>query len=460
MQDVILAEIFKNDKRALQIVELAREFRKKYIDPVAFELDKKLLIEPQYHPEEIVRKGCEYGLLTLPLPSFLGGGDGTVLHISLLMEELCAGCAGIANIFGAHYLGLSGILLGFDLSIFDRFLTELVEKEKKGIPVLFSAAITEPMAGTDVEEKDFLKDAKLITYAKRVSGGYLLNGRKVFISNGSTATYHLIICPVERDKHIETFSGFVVPSNSKGFSIGRVELKMGQRACHAAELIFDDCFVPAENRLCTEGAGADMTEVVLAASRAPVAAIATGIARGAYEKVLEYCKQKGILYKQWVQFSLAQIYSMISSARYFYINSALTFDRLIFSQLNRGRVVLDILLKATSFLRKNRVIAGLIAGEAAKNYSTKLIRSRIDNKLKDFSLGISSMSKFSCSDIAVNICLMAMEIMGNEGIEERNYVEKYLRDAKLTQIYEGTNQLNRYEVYKRLVVPDIHSSKS
>lgn len=445
-------EAVKGDKKALEIIHLAREFRRRYIDPVAGEMDRRLLLDPHYHPEEIVKRGCEYRFLTLPVPSFAGGGHGNVLHISLLMEELCAGCAGIANIFGAHYLGLSGILMSFDLGIYDRFIGELVEEERRGNPVLFSAAVTEPMAGTDVEEAEFLPGAKLITTARRVPGGYLLTGRKVFISNGSSAKYNLVICAVDKKRPLETWSGFVVPAGTKGFSVGRVELKMGQRACHAAELVFEDCFVPLENRVGAEGKGMEMTEVVLAASRAPVGAIATGIARGAYERVLQYCKEKDLLKKQWVQFALAEIHSGIISQRNHYINSAILFNELIYSRMARGRRFFEPALTLIYNLLRTKLGRKITATENFKNKTSAFLEKRIDRALTSLSLGYSSMAKFLCSDIAVKASLKAMEIMGNEGIEERNGVEKCLRDAKLTQIYEGTNQLNRYEVYKRLVI--------
>jgi butyryl-CoA dehydrogenase len=441
----------KGDKKAERIIHLAREFRRKYIDPVADEIDRKMLLEPHYHPDEIVRKGCDYGFLTFPVPSFAGGGDGNILHVALLMEELSAGCAGIANIFGAHYLGLSGILMSFDLGIYDRFISELVEEEKRGNPVLFSAAVTEPMAGTDVEEAEYLPKARLITHAKKVDGGYILNGRKVFISNGSVARYNLVICAVDKTRPLETWSGFVVPNNAKGFSIGRVELKMGQRACHAAELVFEDCFVPLANRVGAEGKGMEMTEVILAASRPPVGAIATGIARGAYERLIDYCRKKGIIDKQWVQFGLADIHSAILTARNLYIESARIFNEMLYARLTRGRKFSEPFLGAIYKMLRTGVGKKITMSERFKNATSKFVESRLNKRNTSLSLGLSSMAKFSCSDIAVRVCLKAMEIAGAGSIEERTGIEKYLRDAKLTQIYEGTNQLNRYEVYKNLI---------
>jgi alkylation response protein AidB-like acyl-CoA dehydrogenase len=440
------------DELALYVLEAGRKFKEKYIIPNAHELDKKLLLQPQYHPDEIVRKGCEFRFFSLPIPKFIGGLGGGALHVSLLMEELCSGCAGIANIFGAHYLGLAGALVSGDLYIYGNFVSEVVKGERENKPVIFSAAITEPTAGTDVEERELLQRAKLVLSAKRVENGYLLNGRKVFISNGSIADYNIVVCAIDKSRPLETFSGFVVPKGTKGFSAGRIELKMGQRACHAAELVFEDCFIPEENRVGTEGDGMLAVELVLSASRGPVGAIATGIARGAYEKALEFAinkktKSGRLIDKQWVQLTLADMDAMIRMARNAYIQASIFFDRFILNKIMRGLPqsrILGGIFKSKSFIN-------LTKRDSFKRIWAEFIKRRIDERNLYTSFGLSSFAKFSCSDIAVKVCLMAMRILGAEGIEERNFVEKYMRDAKLTQIYEGTNQLNRWTLFKTLV---------
>lgn len=446
----------RTDKLAISILKKAREFKEKYILPVAHEIDKKLLINHNYYPEEIIKRGAEFRFFSLPLPGILGGSGGGALHVSILLEELCSGCAGIANIFGAHYLGVAGVLVSGDISIYGRFLSKIVEGEKRGEPVIFSAAITEPTAGTDVEDRDLLPLAKLIFAAKKVEGGYLLNGRKVFISNGSIADYHLVVGALDRNKPLETLSGFVVPKDTRGFSVGRVEMKMGQRACPAAELIFEDCFVPEENRVGIEGEGMLAVELTLAASRAPVGAIATGIARGAYERALQYALNKKrnsgrLIDRQWVNLYLAEMEGMIRAARNAYIRAALFFDNSVMKKMISGIPQ----YKTFGYLLK-RGLYRLTSSDSFKRRMVQLLKRRLADEGKYISLGLSSLAKFSCSDIAVRVCLLAMKIMGNEGCEERNLVEKYLRDAKLTQIYEGTNQLNRLEVYKRLVAGRVY----
>ncbi|MCL4557929.1 MAG: acyl-CoA/acyl-ACP dehydrogenase [Deltaproteobacteria bacterium] len=448
--------IVENDRSVQEVLLKGREFREKYIDPAAAGIDARMLLDPHYSPDDIMKKGCDYGFFSFPIPQFIGGGGRTILHSAVLLEELCSGCAGIGNIFGAHYLGLSGIVLSMDINKYDRFLREVVKGEKRGVPVIFSAAVTEPMAGTDVEDAELLPKARLMTSARKVKDGYVLNGRKVFISNGSIAHYNVVTFPLERDRPLETWTGFMVPAGAKGFSASRVELKMGQRAAHAAELVFEDCFVPAENRIGLEGKGMRMTEIVLGASRAPVAAIATGIARGAYERALDFSENKRsggrrLVDKQWVQMKLADMYAKLRMARYSYLEAARFFDDSITSSLMGNKTIMNPVMKAFGILSNTGMGMKVTSSDGFKRMTTAYVERKIDTALAGRSLGLSSLSKFSCADTAIDVCMGALEIMGNEGAEERNMAEKYLRDAKLTQIYEGTNQLNRYAVYKHLI---------
>lgn len=436
-------------------IRAAREFRRRHIDPVALELDRRLLAEPDYHPDDIVRKGCDYGLLSLPLPRFAGGGGGTILDTAVVLEELCAGCAGIANIFGAHYLGLTGALTALDLNIYDRQFRDLVKGERTGRPVLFAAAVTEPMAGTDVEEAEFLPRARLVTSARKVAGGYLLNGTKVFISNGSVASHIMMLCPLDPAQPLDTWTAFSVSADSPGFSASRVELKMGQRACHAAELRFDDCFVPAENLIGAEGRAMRLTDVVLAASRPPVAAIATGIARGAYERTLAYCRDRRagaghLVDREWVQQALADMRAEIQGARCVYLHAADLFDRRILDRIYGSKALVEPLMTLLGPLRRSRAGLRLTGGNGFKRRMTDLVERRLGDDWREV-LGMSSLAKFSCADAAMRVCLKAMEVLGPDAADERHGVEKALRDARLTQIYEGTNQLNRYQVYRRLI---------
>jgi acyl-CoA dehydrogenase len=451
-----LERVARQDPRVGQILAHAREYRRRIIDPVAADLDRRLLLDPGYHADDLARAGCQYGFMSLPIPSFLGGGGGVALHSAVLLEELCAGCAGIANIFGAHYLGISGLLLSFDLNLFDRFLRLVPAAEQRGEPLIWAAAITEPTAGTDVEDAELLAHARLSMGARRVAGGYVLDGRKCFISNGSVASYTMLTCALDRKHPVESLSGFIVPTGTKGFSVGRVELKLGQRACHAAELVFEDCFLPADHRIGLEGGAVQMTEVVLAASRAPVAAIATGIARGAYEAALAFARQQPdgggrLVDRQWVQQALADMHAALELAREIYLAAAAAFDERIAGPLLGNQAVMGTALRLSAPLRQSALGRKLTASDAFKRGMVQQVLGRVAAAPVRAALGFSSLAKFSCSDLAMKVCLRALEILGPAGAEERGLVEKRFRDAKLTQIYEGTNQLNRRACFNGLV---------
>jgi alkylation response protein AidB-like acyl-CoA dehydrogenase len=451
-----LARVVRQDPRAAAVLERAREYRRRFIDPVAAELDRRLLLDPAYHAADLARAGCQYGFLSLPIPAFLGGGGGVALHSAVLIEELCAGCAGIANIFGAHYLGISGLLLSFDLNLFDRFLRLVPAAERRGEPLLFAAAITEPTAGTDVEDAELLGHARLSMGARKVAGGYVLDGRKCFISNGSVASYTLLTCAVDRRHPVESWSGFLVPTGTKGFSVGRVELKLGQRACHAAELVFEDCFIPDDLRIGLEGGGVQMTAVVLAASRAPVAAIATGIARGAYEAALSFARAQPdgggrLIDRQWAQQALADMHAALELGRQAYLEAASTFDQQVAGPLLGHQGLMDAAMRLSAPLRQSALGLKLTGSAAFKRGLQEQVLGRVAHAPVAAALGLSSLAKFSCSDLAMKVCLRALELLGPAGAEERHGVEKRFRDAKLTQIYEGTNQLNRRATFTGLV---------
>ncbi len=445
-----LDQLAEADWRLADLRRRAREFRERFIEPVAADLDREMLLDPERRADDLLRHGCEYGFLSLVVPAFVRGAGGLALQSAVLLEELSAGCAGISNLFGAHYLGISGLLMGVDVSLFDTLLREVADEEKRGVPVVFAAALTEPMAGSDVEDQELLPLAKIVSSARKVPGGYVLNGRKVFISNGSIARYTLVVCPLDQRHPLETWSAFVVPSGTPGFTVARVERKMGQRACHAAELVFEDCFVPERLRVGVEGRGMDVTDLVLAASRGPVAAIATGIGRGAYEKALAYARREGLLDRQWAQLALADMLSRVELGRCRYLEAAQRFDGTVARALLGPPGLLDAAMRLVGPVRRSPLGQRLVATGSFKRLTSRL-HERIDSRVRARSWGLSSMAKFTCSDLAVEVCLRALEMLGPAGAEERAGVEKHLRDAKLTQIYEGTNQLNRLATFKALV---------
>jgi len=371
---------------------------------------------------------------------------------------MCSACAGVANIFGAHALGFSAIGLSLDMEVVDRYLGKIVEEEKKGEPWLFSLDITEPSAGSDVEDAEALARAKLTLEAKKVSGGYMLNGRKCFISNGSVAKTHFVTAALDRKKPFESFTAFAIPSDAKGLSIGRVEKKMGQKACPAAEVIFEDVFVPERDRLGEEGEGMLHTMIILSGSRGPVGAIATGIARGAFERAYHYAastrrKGKYLIEDQRVQYLLAEMLRQIHLSRQAVFDSAFYFDHEHMPKILKEPISRIGMIFMPYSVRKQFQKFDIW------DWIYRLMRERAEEKVpvkvRSNAVRLSSIAKVSGSDTAVNICRMAMEILGEDALNREWGVEKCFRDAKLTQIYEGTNQINRLAIIKEIRSPGI-----
>jgi acyl-CoA dehydrogenase len=430
----------------------ARDYGERYVKPRALDIDRRCGRDPRYFDWDLVKESTPYGFLSMLVPKGAGGGGQLSTAMAIVMEELCAVCPGVANIFGANGLGVAGILLGMDFYHFDRALADLARGDRRGQPVLFAAAITEPQAGSDEEDAGYLKKAKLMTEAKPTPDGYLLNGRKVFISNGSVAQYISVIAPLDKSRPTETQSAFLVRKGDSGFSVGRVEEKMGMKACPAAELIFEDCFVPRRNLIGREGEGVRFTEIVLGASRGPVGAIATGTARGAFERIVDFTKNKKVggrrlIEHQWVQIKLADMARKIHLARQAYLDSCMTFDFLgtpKLMTLPSSRLLLDVLprsLRLTSFFEK--AVRSERASRAVLDKMDKHIAPDDLRHIQQY----SSMAKVSGSDVAMEVAYDALQIAGLEASLHRFELEKIYRDAKLTQIYEGTNQLNRHNIF-------------
>src|ERR1019366_9492795 len=233
----------------------ARRFADEHVRPRALESDRRTGEDPSWFDWDLVRAGADAGMLSFLIPKPAGGAGGLATQAAVVMEELCDACPGIALIFGAHALGISPLLLGGP-SQWDGVLAELIASERTSQPQLMACAITEPEAGTDVEDPDLLRRARITSHARRVPGGFRLNGAKRFISNGSVARWITLLMPTDPRRPAETWTCFLLDTRSEGFTVSRVEHKMGQRACPAAELTFDEVFVPDERVVGREGDGA------------------------------------------------------------------------------------------------------------------------------------------------------------------------------------------------------------
>jgi alkylation response protein AidB-like acyl-CoA dehydrogenase len=434
----------------VQLVQDCAEFNRHYARPAALEIDQRARDDHDYFAWETARAACRYGLYSIIIPRKLGGWGGLAVAFSLAMEELCATCAGIANIFGANALGIAPLLTSGSLACWDTHLAETARAEKAGDPLIWGYVITEPSAGTDVEEPHFLDKAKLSMQAKRVDGGYVLNGRKCFISNGAVARYLTVTTCTDKRHPLETWTLFLVDREMPGFSVVRNEVKMGQRACLASELLFEDVFVPRENVLGLEGDGMDLGALlVLAASRAPVGAIATGIARGALEHFLAWARTprggRRPLEQQRIQMALADMHIELQKARWAYLNAALAFDhslgKVLFSPLTQAVLTIPEILRTSAPYQK------LMKSRLGKGVVFAIMRAITSEQAVTQALAMASLAKVVGGDTAMAVTSRCLELMGTCPCEERRWVEKAFRDAKLTQIYEGTNQLNRLTLY-------------
>lgn len=438
-----------------RLVLATRRFAREKIRPRALEIDRIADQDPGYFAWDLVAEGGKLGLLNLIIPRPSGGEvDRFCLRTSLVMEEIAAGCGGMATLFGAHALGISPLIIGGP-AFWDGPLKDIAASASTDRPLVMAAAITEPAAGTDVEHHEWVRTARIVSHAEKVKGGYKISGVKHFISNGNVARWITVILPEDPKRPYETTFAFLVDSQSPGFSVTKVEHKMGQRGSPAAELTFNDVFVPDDRVIGRPGDGTPGVIGVLAASRPVVGGIGTGIARGAYERLLEWLTSgekaaAGLLEKQQVQLALAQMWEEIHLSRQAYIDSATFFDVVSLGKMLANPAV-RMFGKLPPFTRTNPLTSKVLTSDPGKGLLIRLMDQQIGDPLISRTLGLSSMSKARGADTAVNVTGMALEVAGLDCGPLRAELEKCHRDAKLNQIYEGTNQLNRLEAFDALV---------
>lgn len=384
----------------LAIQQNIRRFANERLRPLLAEADSEDPTVARGLWETLIERGCEVGLFSAFLPRRYGGSLAGLAG-ALALEELGAVDAGMATFYGTMGLGITPLALSGDRDLLDRFFGEVVEGERAGKPVIFAFAISEPEAGSDVEETEGAKVARLGTVARRDGDSYVIDGRKVFCSMGNLATYITVFAALE-EPSIHRWTCFVVPTNTPGFSIARLERKMGQRAAPAAELIFDSVRVEAANRVGAEGQGWELNRQTLALSRPGVGAIAVGIAQAAFEAALDYAKHRhqggrALVDHQLIRYKLARMATTIEMARAL-VHQAAT----------------------------------------ARPPDPKL----------------ASMAKIAGSDAAVAVAHEALQIFGGYGYMQDAPVEKLYRDARVTQIYEGTNEINYFTVIEKILESD------
>ena len=346
--------------------------------------------EENSFPWEIVEVFRQTDLFAVLVPEEYGGISGKVIDVVIVTEELSRVCGGIGLSLGGSGLGIYPILISGSEEQKHKYLPQIASGEK-----LAAFALTEANAGSDA--------GGIETTAIKDGDHYILNGTKQWITNGGEAEIYTVFVLTDKSKGARGASCFIVEKGTEGFSFGKKEDKMGIRGSATRELIFDNCRVPKENLIGREGHGFMIAMKTFDKSRPMVAAQAVGIAQGAYEEAARYTKErrqfgKPISAFQAVQFMLADMATQIEAARALVMATARMID----------------------------------AG--AKRYAKE-----------------SAMCKVFASDMAMKVTIDAVQILGGYGYMKEYPVEKMMRDAKITQIYEGTNQIQRSIIASNLL---------
>jgi butyryl-CoA dehydrogenase len=338
--------------------------------------------EEHHFPAEAVRQLAEMGLLAVAIPQEWGGAGLDSLSYAVAMEEICRGCAS------------TGVIMSVNNSLYcdpvfkygtdeqrKTWLTPFARGEKLG-----AFALTEPQSGSDA--------AEMKTVARADGDGYVLNGSKNFITNGPNADAVLVFAMTDPVKRHKGISAFLVPTDAKGFSRAKPDKKMGIRASQSCSLFFEDCRVPKESRLGNEGDGFKIAMSTLDGGRIGIAAQALGIARAAFEEAVAYSKErrsfgKLICEHQAIQFMLADMATEIDAAR-------------------------------------------LLIWQAA-SLKDQGVRHTQE----------SAMAKLFASEMASRVANKALQVFGGYGYTMEYDAERHVRDARITEIYEGTSEIQR-----------------
>jgi butyryl-CoA dehydrogenase len=371
----------------LMMRDVARQVAQEKIAPLALESDEK-----EELPWDAVKAIAEADLAGVYIPEEFGGmgGDSPVLNMCIVTEELSKACGGIALSFAASALGALPIILSGSDDLKKRFLPDIASGLR-----LAAFAVTEPDSGSDV--------AAIRLRAEKDGDGYVLNGVKHFISNGGAAEIYSVFAVTDASKGARGATAFVVEKGTQGFSFGKKEKKMGIRANPTAELVFQDCRVPADNVIGKQGRGFMVAMQTFDVSRPGVGAQALGIAAGALEYATRYARDREM------------------------------FSQPIWQHQGVGFKLADMTIKV----------------EAARALIYAVARA-IDSGLKR-PTKYSAMAKTFASDIAMEVTTEAVQVLGGYGYMREYPVEKMMRDAKITQIYEGTNEIQRDEIARQLV---------
>ncbi len=368
-----------------ELIEAIREIAQQRVAPRAAEID-----HTGQFPWDMKELLAQQDILAMPFPVEYGGIGASELALVMAIEELSRCCATTGLLLAVQKLGSAPILLAGNDEQKRRYFPRLASGEW-----LAAFGLTESGSGSDA--------GAMSTLAVRKGDKYILNGSKRFITNGGLAQVNTVFAVTDREKGTRGISAFIVQKDYPGFSVGRIEDKMGIKGSQTAELIFTDCEVPVENLLGREGDGFKIALMTLDRTRPGIGAQAVGISQGALDLAVEYAKQriqfnKPIADNQGIQFMLADMATKVEASRLLVYNVAEMIDR----------------------------------GE--KNFSQ-----------------YSSMAKMFASDSAMEVTNDAIQVLGGYGYMKEYPAERMMRDAKITQIYEGTNQIQRLVIARALL---------
>jgi acyl-CoA dehydrogenase len=402
---------------------------------------------------QVLDLACHYRILSLAIPRSLGGSGFSMLALSVGLEQLSQRCAGIANLVAAHGLALALVGATGNARHLRGLADRIVAGEQNGTPFLLATAATEPSAGSDLEDYAAMGHAVFESHADVCSSGFALYGRKIYVSNGSLASAFVVAMPTDRARARETLTAFLVYAGAPNCAVVRVEQKLGQRACPAAELLFDGCVVPHEQRL-NEGTIAGRTlDMVLGSSRATVGAFGAGIARGVFATSRYLAKncmdrdRRPILEDPGAQALLARMWMNAQSARHSYLAAAM-------AQRRSGLVSLmeTEALRALDRLVPSRLThvpwANKLLGWERIDHEARRVLSHLTSSDIATSCLFGSAAKLTTSELALANCALAQAMLGPTATREDSGIPKYWRDARLLSIYEGTNEICALDVMK------------
>lgn len=373
-----------SEKQAL-MRKLFREFAEKEVKPLAAEID-----EEERFPIENVKKMAEIGMMGIPFESKYGGSDGDNLSYILAVEELSKVCATTGVILSAHTSLCCNPIYTYGTEEQKmKYLVPLAKGEKLG-----AFGLTEPNAGSDAAMQQ--------TTAIKEGDYYKINGSKIFITNGGYADIYIIFAMTDKQKGTRGISAFIVEKDMEGFSIGKIEKKLGIHGSSTAELIFKDLYVPKENLLGQEGKGFGIAMSTLDGGRIGIAAQAIGIAQGALNETIKYVKERKqfsrpIAAFQNTQFVIADLQTKIDAAR--------------------------LLVYRAAYLK-----------DTNQSYTSE-----------------AAMAKLFAAEVAMETTTKAVQLHGGYGYTRDYPVERMFRDAKITEIYEGTSEIQRLVISNKLL---------